>query len=388
MSADDISSVEDISGEALAISQTDNSLIEAFSAVTDLPSFSVSISISDSSETSESSSVYNISFYSRMLGRKKRLNINSCALRIADDKHDDLAVALGSFLRARDPLANQKFYNYPSLEFYVDPIHTIILKAIEGSSGPKARMSDLYALSALQCDPSSYRTEDTLMRIRLEAIYPLLSWVPQRSKAYLEPMLPVSMSRHLNLSTKLCMSQPLGQTNDESNEEANNETDCIRIQIGNKTHPFERVTSIPHLETTLLSKAYVGIDDESPVIVEFVCPVCSMELNVDEIIKELLIEHGISLLERKVEGLDLSDPDFPKDKYTLSKIEKAKEISVHEAVGCLRRVVSDLLREYFCRHLAKEKLRLQGIMCPDELMEGQYRIFVSELKRRLAEASL
>lgn len=109
---------------------------------------------------------------------------------------------------------------------------------------------------------------------------------------------------------------------------------------------------------------------------------------MDEVIKDLLIEHGVSLLERQIEGLDLSDPDFPKDKYTLSRVEKAKEISVHEAVGHLRRVVSDSLREYFCRHLAKEKLRLQGIMCPDELMEGQYRIFMTELKRRLAEASL
>lgn len=388
MSADDISSVEDISGGVPATSQTDNSLIEAFSAVTDLPSFSVSIDVSDSSETSGSDSTYNISFYSRTLGRKKCLNINNCVLRVADDKQDDLAAALEIFLKARDPLANQKFYNYPSLEFYVDPIHTIILKAIEGSSGPKARMSDIYALSTLQCDPSSCRTEDTLMRTKLEAIYPLLSWVPQRSKAYLESMLPVSMSRHLNLPAKLCMSQPLGRNNDESNEEVDGEVDCIRIQIGNKIHPFERVTSIPHLGTTLLSKAYVGIDDESPVIVEFVCPVCSMELNVDEVIKDLLIEHGVSLLERQIEGLDLSDPDFPKDKYTLSRVEKAKEISVHEAVGHLRRVVSDSLREYFCRHLAKEKLRLQGIMCPDELMEGQYRIFMTELKRRLAEASL
>lgn len=372
----------------LAVSQTDNSLVEAPSLVTNSPSFSVSIEVFDSSEASESDSTHTISFYSRALGRRRLLDLDNCTLRVAESRQEDLLIALESFMGARDPLASQKFYNYPSLEFYVDPIHTVILKAIEGSAGPKARMSDLYALSAMQCDPSSYRTKDTWMRTGLEAIYPLLSWVPQRSRAYLELMLPVNMNRHLGLSAKLCISQPLNQSCSESREEGGNERECIRIKIGNKVHPFEKVTYRPRLQTTLLSKTYVSNNDEPPAIVEFICPVCSMELNVDEVVKEILLEHGVSLLERHIEGVDFSDPDFPKDKYTLSKLEKAKEIGIHEAVGCLRRAASDLLREYFCRHLAKEKLRLQGIMCPDELMEGQYRIYISEIKRRLAAASL
>lgn len=373
-------------------SQTDDSLIEAPSTAADLASFSASIEVSDSSDISESDSAYSISFYSRTLGQTKVLDLMSHDVRIVESRRGDLMALLKSFLDTRDPLSNPNFYNYPSLEFYVDPIHTIIFKAIEGSSGPRARMSDVYALSALQCDPSLCMTEHTLLRNRLEAVYPLLSWVPQRSRAYLETMLPINMNRHLGIQPRLCMSQSPHRNSTASKEQDkennSNKKHYIQVQIGNIVHPFEKIANIPHLSTTLLSKAHVDITNELPVIVKYVCPVCSMELNVDEIVKEILMSQGVSLLERQINGLDFSDLDFPKDKFTLSKIEKAMEVNIHEAVSFLRREVSGLLQEYFCKHLAKEKLRLQGIMCSDELMEGQYRIFISELKRRLAESTL
>lgn len=386
-------SIEEISNEGLPTGQPDGSLIDVTSAGTDISSFSISIEAYDSSDLSESDSAQHIQFYSRTLGQTKTLDLADNSLCVVESKKTNLMALIASFITIRDPLTNPKFYNYPSLEFFVDPIHIVISKAIEGSSGPKARMSAIYTLSALQCDPSLFITEHALQRTRLETLYPLFSWVPQRSKAYFETMLPVNMNRHLGIQSKLCMSQSLYKSRDASleekkNEEDNDKTRCIRVEIGDVVHPFEKITDIPRLNTTLLSQACINNTNEPPVIVEFVCPVCSMELNVDEIVKEILMEQDLSLLERHIKGLDLSDPDFPKDKCTLSKIKKATEINIHEAVSFLRREVSGLLKEYFCRHLAKEKLRLQGIMSPDEIMEGQYRIFILELKRRLAKASL